>query len=351
MEDLSSFWGRRIAWQTFICATIATAVAQLLNTSFSGFIYNHRFGLLETSVRSSMTSFLASCLKVVPLKQLFSVYTFFSHCLLYPTCISSLWLKWWPPVRFLWFQIVEPIEMHIMCIMVAVIMGLVGGLLGALFTHLNSLIKFYRKKLYSLISNSCLAKIAKITECMIIVVSPLLTCWSPLYERIDWPVYSPSSFPDSYDCVHYLPSIRILLLRIGPEKQFLKLNFGLHSWVSTYNFIICSVFSSMSLLPVFIFGSPNISQIPLEVYTCTQPDFNDTEPDVIVYNDGKKTTSPTWFTITFMHLRAEVPLYHTWTSIWSQSCFIYIFMSLTQMDGEHSVLLKSPKAYNKCSSS
>jgi chloride channel 7 len=50
MEDLSSFWGRRIAWQTFICATTATAFAQLLNKSFKSFQYQGSFGRLETSV-------------------------------------------------------------------------------------------------------------------------------------------------------------------------------------------------------------------------------------------------------------------------------------------------------------
>ena len=50
MEDLSSFWGKRIAWQTFFCATVATATAQLFNTAFTGFQYSGRFGLFAVSV-------------------------------------------------------------------------------------------------------------------------------------------------------------------------------------------------------------------------------------------------------------------------------------------------------------
>ena len=50
MEDLSSFWGKRIAWQTFFSATVATAIAQLFNAAFNGFQYQGHFGLYFASV-------------------------------------------------------------------------------------------------------------------------------------------------------------------------------------------------------------------------------------------------------------------------------------------------------------
>ncbi|ELT90363.1 hypothetical protein CAPTEDRAFT_205672 [Capitella teleta] len=86
MEDLTSFWGRRIAWQTFICATIATACAQLLNKAFESFVFQGSFGRLDNNAAR------------------------------------------------------KPIELHIACIIVAILMGLMGGILGAIFTRLNSMV-------------------------------------------------------------------------------------------------------------------------------------------------------------------------------------------------------------------
>jgi H+/Cl- antiporter ClcA len=52
MEDLSSFWTKASSWQTFFCCVIATIVAELINTAFSGFIYQTgvQFGTLTESV-------------------------------------------------------------------------------------------------------------------------------------------------------------------------------------------------------------------------------------------------------------------------------------------------------------
>ena len=50
MEDLSSFWSRRLSWQTFFCAGIAAATAKLLLSSFSGFEFEGSFGLYSQNV-------------------------------------------------------------------------------------------------------------------------------------------------------------------------------------------------------------------------------------------------------------------------------------------------------------
>ena len=51
MEDLSSFWSKGLSWQTFFCAVIATAVAQVFNTAFVAFKYQGSFGSFNLEVR------------------------------------------------------------------------------------------------------------------------------------------------------------------------------------------------------------------------------------------------------------------------------------------------------------
>ena len=52
MEDLSSFWSRRLSWQTFFCAGIAAATAKLLASAFVGFEYNGDLGMYTQNVSS-----------------------------------------------------------------------------------------------------------------------------------------------------------------------------------------------------------------------------------------------------------------------------------------------------------
>lgn len=50
MEDLSSFWSKRLCWQTFFCSAISAAVASVFNQAFVGFQYQGNFGLFRLSV-------------------------------------------------------------------------------------------------------------------------------------------------------------------------------------------------------------------------------------------------------------------------------------------------------------
>ncbi|ESN93765.1 hypothetical protein HELRODRAFT_88226 [Helobdella robusta] len=50
MEDLSSFWSKRLSWQTFFCSVVATSVAQMFNTAFSYFKITRPFGYFFMSV-------------------------------------------------------------------------------------------------------------------------------------------------------------------------------------------------------------------------------------------------------------------------------------------------------------
>ncbi|ELT90364.1 hypothetical protein CAPTEDRAFT_205673 [Capitella teleta] len=111
MEDLSSFWGKRLSWQTFFTAIVATATAQLFNTALIGFEYQSRFGLFSLSV-------------------------------------------------------VEPIHMHFVSFVPAVILGVIGGLLGAFFTRMNTFLNRQRKLGLSLIKNDYTKKMVRILECL-----------------------------------------------------------------------------------------------------------------------------------------------------------------------------------------
>jgi chloride channel 7 len=47
MEEVSSFWNMKLAWQIFFCAMISTFTADLFNSAFDGFVYQGSFGLFK----------------------------------------------------------------------------------------------------------------------------------------------------------------------------------------------------------------------------------------------------------------------------------------------------------------
>jgi chloride channel 7 len=47
MEEVSSFWNMKLAWQIFFCAMISTFTADLFNSAFDGFRYQGSFGLFK----------------------------------------------------------------------------------------------------------------------------------------------------------------------------------------------------------------------------------------------------------------------------------------------------------------
>ncbi len=54
MEDLSSFWSRRLAWQTFFCCGMAAMTSNILNVAFEGFEYRGNFGLFSVMVNDAL---------------------------------------------------------------------------------------------------------------------------------------------------------------------------------------------------------------------------------------------------------------------------------------------------------
>ena len=62
MEDLSSFWSRRLCWQTFFCSGVAAATANVFNTAFHGFIFQGTFGLLKKVVSVQLQTYVSPML-------------------------------------------------------------------------------------------------------------------------------------------------------------------------------------------------------------------------------------------------------------------------------------------------
>ena len=94
MEEVSSFWKNKLSWQVFFCCMVATFTTDLLNSAFHGFKYKGDFGLFKP--------------KFIP-KDLIAV--------------------------------------NVIAVIPAILLGIVGGILGSAFTQLNLLISRTRKRL------------------------------------------------------------------------------------------------------------------------------------------------------------------------------------------------------------
>ncbi|ELT90362.1 hypothetical protein CAPTEDRAFT_205671 [Capitella teleta] len=113
MEDMSSFWCRRLATQTFFGAIIAILTAKLLNTALNGFTSVMDFGLLS-------------------------------------------------------IERVQPLNIHIATVAVAILLGLAGGIFGAVFTRLSVFMVNARKTIMAAIPNETAKKMAKMFDALLI---------------------------------------------------------------------------------------------------------------------------------------------------------------------------------------
>ncbi|CAD5124730.1 DgyrCDS13000 [Dimorphilus gyrociliatus] len=125
MEDLSSHWNRKLSWQTFFCCCISVSVANSFNSAFDRFKWQGSFGLF------------------------------------------SLWVA-------------EPTQVNILLLIPAIILGLIGGVLGAIFTRLNVAIIELRKFLFGKIKNLNLQRLVQIIEpCIIVLIMTIFVILMP----------------------------------------------------------------------------------------------------------------------------------------------------------------------------
>ncbi|NXG80372.1 CLCB protein, partial [Baryphthengus martii] len=124
LEEVSSFWDIRLAWQTFFCCLMATFTTDLLSSSFYGFVYRGHFGFFEAERR----------------------------------------IVFW-----------NLLDMNILAFIPTILLGMLGGLLGALFVSLNIKINKLRMQFFNSIPKLFLRKTSKMLETVLILVNLLQT--------------------------------------------------------------------------------------------------------------------------------------------------------------------------------
>ena len=117
MEEVSSFWKNKLSWQVFFCCMVATFTTDLLNSAFHGFKYKGDFGLFKP--------------KFIP-KDLIAV--------------------------------------NVIAVIPAILLGIVGGVLGSAFTQLNLLISRTRKRLLVRIKGKVAKNLVRMLETVGVLV-------------------------------------------------------------------------------------------------------------------------------------------------------------------------------------
>ncbi|NXJ75781.1 CLCB protein, partial [Trogon melanurus] len=119
LEEVSSFWDIRLAWQTFFCCLMATFTTDLLSSSLYGFVYRGHFGFFEAEKRIIFWNLL---------------------------------------------------DINILAFVPTILLGMLGGLLGALFVSLNIKINKLRMQFFNSIQKLSLRKTSKLLETVLILV-------------------------------------------------------------------------------------------------------------------------------------------------------------------------------------
>ncbi|KAL8619446.1 hypothetical protein ACOMHN_011797 [Nucella lapillus] len=97
MEEVSSFWTTTLSWQIFFCCMVSTFTTDLFNSAFQGFQYTGNFGQFKTE-------------------------------------------------RYILFNINRGVDVNLLMFIPTVIIGFLGGGLGALFTIINLKIARLRRR-------------------------------------------------------------------------------------------------------------------------------------------------------------------------------------------------------------
>ncbi|KAK3604540.1 hypothetical protein CHS0354_000361 [Potamilus streckersoni] len=121
MEEVSSFWTTTLSWQIFFCCMVSTFTTDLFNSAFQSFSYTGSFGQFKTN-------------------------------------------------RYILFQIDKGIDVNILMFIPTAVIGLIGGVLGALFTILCLKMTRIRLRLLSKIERVWVQKIVKLFEPAVILI-------------------------------------------------------------------------------------------------------------------------------------------------------------------------------------
>ncbi|KAK6185139.1 hypothetical protein SNE40_007435 [Patella caerulea] len=142
MEEVSSYWTTTLSWQIFFCCMISAFTTDLFNSAFRGFTYSGDFGQFKTE-------------------------------------------------RYILFNINKGVDVNILMFIPTVIIGILGGTLGALFTIINLKITRGRKKLLARIKRNWIQKSVRLFEPAVIMV---------IVSTVS--LFLPAAFPcSSYRCI------------------------------------------------------------------------------------------------------------------------------------------------------
>ena len=78
-------------------------------------------------------------------------------------------------------QVIQHIQMHLATLVPALLLGVIGGLLAALFTRLNTFICQRRTLLLAKIPNPLLQRLVRILETILLVVSRRWSTFAKVY--------------------------------------------------------------------------------------------------------------------------------------------------------------------------
>ncbi|XP_063781300.1 chloride channel protein C-like [Pseudophryne corroboree] len=133
LEEVASFWDIKLAWQTFFCCLVASFTTDVFSSSFGGFAYNGYFGFFKAEQR------------------------------------IIFWVK-------------DLLDMSVLAFIPSIIIGVIGGLFGALFVFLNVKINKGRLKLFNSISHKHLRQLCKLLESLLLlVVTMTVTVYVPYF--------------------------------------------------------------------------------------------------------------------------------------------------------------------------
>ncbi|NXI35960.1 CLCB protein, partial [Galbula dea] len=202
MLEVSSFWDNRLAWQTFCCCLMATFTTDLQSSSLHGFVYRGHFGFFEAEKR------------------------------------ILFWVK-------------NLLDMNVLAFVPTILLGMLGGLLGALFVSLNIKINKLCMKFFNSIPKLSLRKTSKLLETVLILVSK--SNGSLFISYLKWQMRADVGCMLSFPCSSGQGSAAALLVENGKEGITYLFKRGTHEEFGYTS--LCAALAFYFLLSCWTAGS------------------------------------------------------------------------------------------------
>ncbi|OXB75113.1 UNVERIFIED_CONTAM: hypothetical protein H355_003191 [Colinus virginianus] len=180
LEEVSSFWDIRLAWQTFFCCLMATFTTDLLSSSLFGFVYRGHFGFFEAEKRILFWVCTTGCGRneMPGFRNYFVVSSFVGEGAVFHVIGRMLRTCFLLPST----QVKNLLDVHVLAFIPTILLGMLGGLLGALFVSLNIKINRLRMQFFNSLPKSSLSKTNKLLETVLILIcTTTVTVYLPYF--------------------------------------------------------------------------------------------------------------------------------------------------------------------------